>query len=390
MAKAPAPTPPPATKPRWKSSSSSSAVIESGQLPLEQLLDRLPARRGTAAVLPRQAAGGGKPDQGAGRRHAQAVDAGVTGDALSAAWMRRSAAPGRLDLRSGAQRLDARRAGARRDWVVADAPAGLGEAMRYAVLDGGKRLRPLLVLAACEAVERQRGGRVARGLRRRTDPCLFAGARRHALHGQRRAAPRQAHGAREVRPGPGAAGRRRAAGAGVRTADARRRRPCRPRCRRRCAACWRARPATPAWPAARRSTWPASGVSLGEAQLREMHRRKTGALLQASVMMGAACGAADAAAQSALSRLRRGRGPGLPGGGRHAGRHRRLGHAGQDAPARTRPRTSPPTCRCWGWKARPRSRRNCWTRRCGPWLRAACATHGLYSALAMMVVNRDN
>ncbi|HEY0884527.1 MAG TPA: polyprenyl synthetase family protein, partial [Ramlibacter sp.] len=27
-------------------------------------------------------------------------------------------------------------------WVVADAPAGLGEAMRYAVLDGGKRLRP--------------------------------------------------------------------------------------------------------------------------------------------------------------------------------------------------------------------------------------------------------
>jgi farnesyl diphosphate synthase len=38
-------------------------------------------------------------------------------------------------------------------WVVADAPAGLGEAMRYAVLDGGKRLRPLLVLAACEAVQ---------------------------------------------------------------------------------------------------------------------------------------------------------------------------------------------------------------------------------------------
>ncbi len=37
-------------------------------------------------------------------------------------------------------------------WVSADAPAGLGEGMRYAVLDGGKRLRPLLVLAACEAV----------------------------------------------------------------------------------------------------------------------------------------------------------------------------------------------------------------------------------------------
>ena len=38
------------------------------------------------------------------------------------------------------------------NWVSPDAPAGLGQAMRYAVLDGGKRLRPLLVLAAREAV----------------------------------------------------------------------------------------------------------------------------------------------------------------------------------------------------------------------------------------------
>lgn len=45
-------------------------------------------------------------------------------------------------------------------WVTADAPQGLDhgapaalvEAMRYSVLDGGKRLRPLLVLAAHEAV----------------------------------------------------------------------------------------------------------------------------------------------------------------------------------------------------------------------------------------------
>ncbi len=37
-------------------------------------------------------------------------------------------------------------------WVQADAPAGLGEAMRYAVLDGGKRLRPLLVLATAQAL----------------------------------------------------------------------------------------------------------------------------------------------------------------------------------------------------------------------------------------------
>ncbi|HYR25845.1 MAG TPA: farnesyl diphosphate synthase [Aquabacterium sp.] len=38
------------------------------------------------------------------------------------------------------------------DWVPASAPAGLGDAMRYGVLDGGKRLRALLVQAAAEAV----------------------------------------------------------------------------------------------------------------------------------------------------------------------------------------------------------------------------------------------
>ena len=36
--------------------------------------------------------------------------------------------------------------------IDAHAPAQLGEAMRYAVLDGGKRLRPLVVLAAAQAV----------------------------------------------------------------------------------------------------------------------------------------------------------------------------------------------------------------------------------------------
>lgn len=36
--------------------------------------------------------------------------------------------------------------------IAADSPAALGQAMRYAVLDGGKRLRPLLVLASAEAV----------------------------------------------------------------------------------------------------------------------------------------------------------------------------------------------------------------------------------------------
>ncbi|MDE2455491.1 MAG: polyprenyl synthetase family protein, partial [Burkholderiales bacterium] len=41
-------------------------------------------------------------------------------------------------------------------WVPADTPAGLGVAMRYGVLDGGKRLRPLLVLAACSALGGER------------------------------------------------------------------------------------------------------------------------------------------------------------------------------------------------------------------------------------------
>ena len=36
-------------------------------------------------------------------------------------------------------------------WVPPDAPADLGQAMRHAVLDGGKRLRPLLVLASVRA-----------------------------------------------------------------------------------------------------------------------------------------------------------------------------------------------------------------------------------------------
>ncbi|OWQ87671.1 polyprenyl synthetase [Roseateles aquatilis] len=44
------------------------------------------------------------------------------------------------------------------------------------------------------------------------------------------------------------------------------------------------------------------GKPLDEASLRDMHRRKTGVLLQASVLMGAACGDIPAAALAALSR----------------------------------------------------------------------------------------
>ncbi|MDE1950316.1 MAG: polyprenyl synthetase family protein, partial [Burkholderiales bacterium] len=44
-----------------------------------------------------------------------------------------------------------------------------------------------------------------------------------------------------------------------------------------------------------------TGRRLGESVLRDMHRRKTGALLQASVLMGAACGAPAGATWQALS-----------------------------------------------------------------------------------------
>jgi len=60
-----------------------------------------------------------------------------------------------LDTWSAQQLDEVERALSR--WVAcpaaAPAPAGLGDAMRYAVLDGGKRLRPLLVMAACEAID---------------------------------------------------------------------------------------------------------------------------------------------------------------------------------------------------------------------------------------------
>ncbi len=58
-----------------------------------------------------------------------------------------------FDLSAWSQQHLARVEQALSTWVGADAPADLAEAMRYAVLDGGKRLRPLLVLAAHEAVQ---------------------------------------------------------------------------------------------------------------------------------------------------------------------------------------------------------------------------------------------
>ena len=91
------------------------------------------------------------------------------------------------------------------------APQRLHQAMRYAVLGGGKRVRPLLAFAAGEVARRRRRARRDRRRGRRADPRLFAGARRPAVHGRRRAAARPADLPRRVRRGDRAARGRRAA-----------------------------------------------------------------------------------------------------------------------------------------------------------------------------------
>lgn len=184
-------------------------------------------------------------------------------------------------------------------WVGVDAPVLLGDAMRYAVLDGGKRLRPLLVLAASEAV----GGNKAAALRaacatelihayslvhddlpcmdndvlRRGKPtvhvkfgeadALLAGDALQALafelltpEGDEIPATTQALLCRLLARAAGSQGM--AGGQAIDLASV--------------------------------------GIALNEAQLREMHRLKTGALLQGSVEMGAACGTVSAAALAAL------------------------------------------------------------------------------------------
>jgi farnesyl diphosphate synthase len=205
----------------------------------------------------------------------------------------------RIDLSAWSADRLARVEQALSDWVVADAPAGLGEAMRYAVLDGGKRLRPLLVFAACEAAQ----GNEAAALRAACAaelihayslvhddlPCMDNDVLRrgkptvHVKFGQAQALlagdALQALAFELLVPqGP-------AIPVSVQAALCR----------------LLARSAGHAGMAGGQAIDLASvGLLLTEAQLREMHRRKTGALLQASVMMGAACGKLAAVAHAAL------------------------------------------------------------------------------------------
>ena len=189
-------------------------------------------------------------------------------------------------------------------WVPADAPAGLGEAMRYGVLDGGKRLRPLLVLAAAQAT----GGAPAAAMRAAVAvelihayslihddmPCMDNDVLRrgkptvHVRFGEAQAmlAGDAMHTlAFEILTAvPGAE-------AGFELPPALQARLC----------ALLARASGHAGMAGGQAIDLASvGRPLTEAQLRDMHRRKTGALLLASVQMGAACGHIDARAWEAL------------------------------------------------------------------------------------------
>ena len=188
-------------------------------------------------------------------------------------------------------------------WVAhptqSPAPAGLGEAMRYAVLGGGKRLRPLLTLAACEAVN----GNAAAAMRAACAlelihayslvhddmPCMDNDSLRrgkptvHFQFGQAQALlagdALQALAFELLTPDDDAISSALQA--------------------RLCAML--ARAAGYQGMAGGQAIDLASvGLPLNADQLHEMHRLKTGALLQASVLMGASCGGPSASVTAAL------------------------------------------------------------------------------------------
>ena len=194
-------------------------------------------------------------------------------------------------------------------WVGVDAPAGLGDAMRYAVLDGGKRLRPLLVLAARSAVAPGDGAGQRAGL---DEAALRAACAVELIHAYslvhddmpcmdndvlRRGKPTvhvQFGEAQALLAGDAL----QAFAFELLTPEDERILPAvqATLCRQL------ARAAGSAGMAGGQAIDLASvGLALTQDQLRNMHRLKTGALLQASVMMGVACGVSTAAAQKALA-----------------------------------------------------------------------------------------
>ena len=200
-------------------------------------------------------------------------------------------------MRSEAEAVEA----ALQAWVPTDAPAGLGDAMRYGVLDGGKRVRPLLVLAASQAVH----GRPEAAMRAACAvelihayslvhddmPCMDNDVLRrgkptvHVQFGEAQAML--------------AGDAMQALAFEVLTPDESAEMPAALQARL-CSLL--ARSAGYRGMAGGQAIDLASiGQPLGEHALRDMHHRKTGALLQASVLMGAACGHATPAQWTALA-----------------------------------------------------------------------------------------
>lgn len=186
------------------------------------------------------------------------------------------------------------------DFITPDAPAGLGDAMRYAVLDGGKRLRPLLVHAASEAVGGLHEAAVraacsvelihAYSLVHDDMPCMDNDILRrgkptvHVKFGQAQALlagdALQALAFELLTPNDSS------------VPESMQAQLCRLLSR---SAGFEGMAGGQAIDLA------AVGQQLDEKSLRNMHRLKTGALLHASVMMGVACGQADAKARQGLS-----------------------------------------------------------------------------------------
>jgi farnesyl diphosphate synthase len=175
------------------------------------------------------------------------------------------------------------------EFIDASSPANLGVAMRYGVLGGGKRLRALLVLAACESVGGNQKAAIraacavemihAYSLIHDDMPCMDNDVLRrgkptvHVAFGQAQALlagdALQALAFEILTPDD-------AAIAGELQAKL---------CR------LLARASGAEGMAGGQAIDLASvGTSLTEAELRRMHQLKTGALLQASVLMGYACG----------------------------------------------------------------------------------------------------
>ncbi|MEQ1683979.1 MAG: polyprenyl synthetase family protein [Burkholderiaceae bacterium] len=191
-------------------------------------------------------------------------------------------------------------------WVPAEAPAGLGLAMRYGVLDGGKRLRPLLVLAAAQAVHGLREAAMraacavelihAYSLIHDDMPCMDNDVLRrgkptvHVQFGEAQAMlagdAMQALAFEVLTP----------------CSDAPEAAPSVPPALQARLCSLLARSAGYNGMAGGQAIDLASiGVPLDEHTLRDMHHRKTGALLQGSVLMGAACGTCTPSQWSALA-----------------------------------------------------------------------------------------